>query len=96
MATDARRLVAIRRLLRRVPHGGAKECLERIEAIVSGKGDTEAYFRAPTNANLHDRLEAGAASRPGDPVQERTEKGGRDRKKRGGLTRSEGGNREGA
>jgi ribosomal protein L12E/L44/L45/RPP1/RPP2 len=99
MATPEKRMKAIRRVLRRAPPGNIAEAVENIAAIASGKIDVDTFFKAPENANLQERLEAGKASRSpmaSDPKPEkeedekkkRKEKPGRDRKERGGAMRT--------
>ncbi len=62
MVEQKRRLSAIRRLSPGFPTRTAKERLEKIEGIASGKLDPAIVHRAPS-ANLAERLKAGMASR---------------------------------
>ena len=93
-----RRLAAIRTLARQMPLESADERLAIIADVASGKGDVEGHFKSNVQSNLHERLEAGIASRspmPGDAKPkkeeakpERKEKSGRNRKERSGPMRS--------
>jgi hypothetical protein len=98
MTTDAKRVRAIRRILRKASGGRAADCLEKVAAIASGKTDPEEFMRPSPNARLKERLEAGMASVPEfyapkpekkeEPEKKRKEKPGRDRKERSGMMRT--------